>query len=83
LPAERLQAALGAPVSQGLGQAEGARVASYFLQDFSASLSDGRLFDLQLIDAPHLEHIEGAPFVVARLHLTPPPGAGADLFDIH
>jgi hypothetical protein len=82
LPAERLQAALGAPMSQGPRQAESARVASYLLRDFSASLSDGRLFDVKVTDAPHLERIEGAPFVVARLHLTPPPGAGADLFDI-
>jgi hypothetical protein len=83
LPAERLQGALGAPSSVAVGREESARVASYLLQDFSASLSDGRLFDVKVIDAPHLERIEGAPFVVARLHLTPPPGAGADLFDIH
>lgn len=83
LPAERLQMALGAPMTQPMGDEERERAASYILQDFSAFLSDGRMFDVTVIDAPHLEHIEGAPYVVARLHLTAPPGAGADLFDIH
>jgi HupE / UreJ protein len=83
LPAERLQMALGAQVSQQMNARASALVAAYIFRNFSASLSDGRLFEVKVSEAPHLERIEGAPYVVARLHLTPPPGAGAGLFDIH
>ena len=76
LPVERLQSALGVEVSQ---QA----ITDYVLRDFSASLNDGRRFRIEVIDAPHLSEIDGAPYIVMRLRLIPPNGAGAAQFALH
>jgi hypothetical protein len=75
LPAERLRSALGT--------LETAPVSAYILAGFSASLPDGRKFAVEPIAAPYLSSVEGAPYVVARVRLTPPEGRGADLFDLH
>ena len=77
LPVERLRSALDIQPSQR------AQITNYILQNFSASLPDGRRFRVEPVDSPHLSSIEGAPYVVARFRLTPPSGAGADLFDLH
>jgi hypothetical protein len=83
LPAERVQAALGVQVSPHMSEAENARIAVYIFQNFSAALPDGRTFEVKLIDQPHFDRIEGAPYVVARLHLVPPEGTSAEFFDLH
>jgi hypothetical protein len=49
----------------------------------SASLPGGAEFRVDSIGSPHLASIEGAPYVVAHFRLTPPSGAGADLFDLN
>jgi hypothetical protein len=74
LPAERLQTALGATDS--------AHVAAYILANLSAALPDGRPFAIELIAPPQIERIEGAPYTVAHLRLTPPAGATADVFAV-
>ncbi|HEY1756206.1 MAG TPA: HupE/UreJ family protein [Bryobacteraceae bacterium] len=79
LPVERLQAALGAPNIER----EPAQIADYILKDFSASAPSGAKFRIGLIDSPHWSSIEGAPYIVAHVRLTPPAGADANLFDLH
>ncbi len=74
LPAERLQSALGS---------ERDSAAQYIARNFSATLADGRSFRIEFIEPTHPARIEGAPYVVARLRLTPPPGVGTELFDLH
>ena len=75
LPADRLLSVLGtqAPAS----------VSAYVLNRLSASLPDGRTFEIQSIADPYLSRIEGAPYVVACVRLIPPAGAPAGLFDLH
>ncbi len=75
LPVERLQSALGTDLSQ-------MAMTDYVLRDFSASLKDGRRFRIEVIDAPHLSKVDGAPNIVTRLRLIPPDGAGATQFDL-
>jgi HupE / UreJ protein len=83
LPAERVQAALGVQVSPHMSEVENARIAAYILQNLSASLPDRRTFEVKLVDQPHSERIEGAPYIVARLHLMSPAGTSAELFELH
>lgn len=83
LPLERLQTALRMPLSQQSIEVERARIAKYLGDHFSASLGDGRRFQIEAIDSPHLANIDGAPYVVARFRLMPPSGSNADLFDLH
>jgi hypothetical protein len=83
LPAERLQTALGAQLSQQSIERESAPITNYILRNFSASVPDGQNLRIDLIVSPHWSSIEGAPYVVARLRLTPPAGSSADLFDLH
>ena len=83
LPAERLETALGARFSQPMTPPDTARVAAYILQTVSASAPDGRVLGFQLLDSPRRQLIEGAPYVVARLHLILPPGTSADRFELH
>jgi len=81
LPVERLQTALNTPLSQrNIGSEQ---VADYISRHFSASLTDGRQFQIDVIEPPHLSNIDGAPYVVARFRLIPPTGSSADLFDVH
>ena len=82
LPAERLQTALGLHLAQPLTAADASDIAAYIVRNFSADASRGS-FEVRLLGMAHLELIEGAPYVVTRLQLIPPGGAGADLFDIH
>ena len=72
LPAERLRIALG-----------GQTTADYILRNFSASLPNGQTFRIDPLEPPYLKSMEGAPYVVARLRLTPPANTTADLFDLH
>jgi hypothetical protein len=83
LPAERLEAALGAHVSPRLSKDGSAQVANYILRNVTASLPDGRAFEVNLIDSPYVERIEGAPYVVASLRLIPPAGTSANLFELY
>jgi len=83
LPVERLQAAMGVPLSLQNIERESAPIMNYVLRNFSASLPGGREFRIEPIGSPHWSRIEGAPYVVARLRLIPPAGASADLFDLH
>jgi hypothetical protein len=83
LPVERLQTAMSAQLSQQNIDRERARITNYILGNFSASVPGGLRFRIDPIDSPHLSGIEGAPYVVTRLRLTPPEGARADLFDLH
>lgn len=78
LPVERLKAALGAELSP-----ENKRIADYILRKFSASLPGGESFRVDPLDFPHWASIDGAPYVVMHLRLTPPSGNRADLFDLH
>ena len=76
LPADRLQSALGTELSPQ-------NIAPYILSNFSATLDDGRKFQINLIDGPHPTTIEGAPYVVTRLRLLPPTGSDSDRFNLH
>ena len=75
LPLERVETALGRRSSPP-------NIERALLRNFSASLPDGAAFRVDPIDSPHLSSIEGAPYVVAHLRLTPPAGENADLFDL-
>jgi hypothetical protein len=83
LPVERLQTAIGAQLSPPSIERQRVQIANYILRNFSASVPGGHGFRIEPIDSPHLSSIEGAPYVVARLHLILPAGAPADLFDLH
>ena len=83
LPLERLQTALSMQLSSQTIEQERAAVADYILSNFSASLPGGAKFRVDLVDSPHLSTIERAPYVVAHVRLTPPPGASGNLFDLH
>src|SRR5580658_7263086 len=72
LPLERLQAAIGAPLTQQSIEREPTPITDYILRNFSASAPGGLGFRIEPIGSPHLSSIEGAPYVVMRLHLTPP-----------
>lgn len=71
LPADRLRIATGND-----------HVIEYVLERFSASAPDGRRFRIEAIAPPVLSTIEGARYVVVRLRLVPPSGAGSDRFDL-
>ncbi len=75
LPLERVETALGRRSSPP-------NIERALLRNFSASLPDGAAFRVDPIDSPHLSSIEGAPYVVAHLRLTPSAGENADLFDL-
>ena len=62
---------------------EGPQITTYILQDFSASLPDGVKFRVDPIGSPQWSSIDGAPYVVLHLRLTPPSGARAELFDLN
>jgi hypothetical protein len=83
LPVERLQTAMSAQLSQQSIERERAPITNYILRNLSASVPGGLRFRIDLIDSPHLSVIEGAPYIVTRLRLTPPAGSRADLFDLH
>jgi hypothetical protein len=83
LPAERVHGALATQGIERLNEEERVRVAEYIQRNFSASLSDGRAFEIDLLDLPQISVVEGSPYVVAHLRLLPPPGARADLFELH
>ena len=83
LPLERLRTALGRQVTQQSIVRDTAGIADYVLRGLSASLPDGRGFQIELIALPRLSSMEGALYVVTRIRLTPPSGAAADLFDLH
>jgi hypothetical protein len=76
LPAERLAAALS-------GQMSRRSIANYILDNFSAALPNGEKFRSDPVDSPLSTSIEGAPYVVMHLRLTPPSGEPADWFDLH
>ncbi len=82
LPIERLQAAIGAPITQHSIELEPARIRRYILRRFSAALPDGREFGAEINAPLRLSSIEGGSYLVARLRLTPPADAGANLFDL-
>jgi hypothetical protein len=83
LPADRVQTALGVQVFPLLGQDGRARVGAYILDNVSASLPDGRRFEMLVLDPPHVVRIEDALYVAERLQLVPPAGAGTELFKLH
>jgi HupE / UreJ protein len=83
LPVERLQTALGIQLSPQSLEMERVRISEYLALHFSASLADGRKFQIDPIDSLHWSRIDGAPYVVARFRLAPPIDSGADLFDLH
>jgi hypothetical protein len=83
LPVERLQTAMSIQLSQQSIERERVPITNYILRNFSASVPGGLGFRIDPIDSPHLSSIEGAPYIVARLRLTPPTRANADLFDLH
>src|SRR5580658_2577864 len=78
LPTERVKIALGPQSSL-----QDVQIADYILRNFSASLPGGESFRVEPLDSPHWSSIDGAPYVVMRLRLTPPAGNRADLFDLH
>jgi HupE / UreJ protein len=75
LPAARLQSALETHDTPA--------VLEYILGGLSASLPDGRTFGIAPIATPYLSHVEGSPYVIARVRLVPPAGSDARLFDLH
>lgn len=83
LPLERLQTAIGVQLSPQSIDRQRDQITNYILRNFSAAVPAGLAFRIDPIDSPRLSSIEGAPYVVARLHLIPPAGARADLFDLH
>ena len=82
LPLERIETALSTQLSARNIEQRRDQIANYILRDFSASLPDGAAFRVYAIDSPNLSNIEGAPYVVAHLRLTPPAGENADLFEL-
>jgi HupE / UreJ protein len=72
LPADRLQAALRFRES----------ISEYVLSGLSASLPNGRKFAIALTGSPYRTLVEGAPYTILHVRMTPPAGAGADLFDL-
>jgi hypothetical protein len=83
LPLERLQIAMNTKLSRQNIEQERGPLISYLLRNFSASVPGGPAFRIDPVESPQLESIEGAPYVVARFRLTPPPGAPSDLLDLH
>jgi hypothetical protein len=83
LPVERMETALGLPMTPQVLERERARVIEYILRGLSATCPDGRSFRIEAAGSPVLSSIDGAPYVVAHLRATPPAHNSADLFELH
>ena len=83
LPLARLETAVGIQLRQQDLEQQRGRVTAYLLSGISASLPDGRGFQVKTTSAPTLVSIEGAPYVVTHIRLVAPAGANIDLFDFH
>ena len=83
LPVERLQAAMGMPITAQSIEQERARIAGYILHGLSAARPDGQSFAVEVSAPITLSNVEGSPYVVARLRLTPPNRLTAELFNLH
>lgn len=76
LPLSRLQSAAGTQ------QLTPETVSRYLSGRMRATLPDGRAFRAAEAAVPAIASIDGAPYYVAHLRLTPPDQANADLFDL-
>lgn len=82
LPLERTEAALGESIAvQSLDGARG-RLTTYILSHIHAHSLDGSQLGIRLESPVALENVDGAPYIVARLHLIASNQSDANLFDL-
>jgi hypothetical protein len=82
LPLERMETVFETGLTEQALTRDRALITDYIVKRFSAVTSDGRSFAIVPGDRLTLEHIDGAPYVVAHLILLPPRTGNSDLFDI-
>lgn len=81
LPVERMEMALGRSIGRQLSPENEARSAEYIVSHFSARSAEGP-FAIRLAAPLAISQIDGAPYVVAHLILTPPAQPLPATFDI-
>ena len=82
LPVERIGAALGLNVNAQSLESERTSLTQYILANFHARAPDGYAFAVGVAAPISLERIDGAPYLVAHLVLTPPASSQIRFFDI-
>lgn len=82
LPVQRIGAALALNVNAQSLESERASLTQYILAHFHARSPDGRAFAVGVAAPISLERIDGAPYLVAHLVLTPPASSRMRFFDI-
>lgn len=82
LPLEQARTVFGKPINAKTLYADRGPLEAYIVERFHAKSSDGRPFQTQLRAPLSVETADDAPYLVARLILTPPAGSQAGLFDI-
>ena len=82
LPVERIGPALGLSVNAQSLESERAALTNYILANFHARTPDGHAFAVGVAAPISLERIDGAPYLVVHLTLTPPVSSKIRSFDI-
>lgn len=82
LPLDRLSVSFKQTVDAQHFPAERDQLRSYVLQHVNPVALDGRPFTVQFLDQS-IQTVEGAPYLVVHLMLTPPTGASVDHFTLN
>ena len=82
VPLERIGTVFGKPVDPQTLHRDGASLNVYVLNRFGAHTPDGRPFATRLQSPLKIIVVDGAPYLVARLVLTPPASSQTEVFEI-
>lgn len=82
LPVDRLSVSFKQTVDEQHLPSEREQLRAYVLQHVHPTTLDGRPFAVQFLDQG-IQTVEGAPYLVVHLMLTPPAGASVDHFTLN